>query len=85
VLTINFELTQYLQAHGTVSTRTVARFLHELARFQLTKAERLVLVNLRPRTLVEFHAVVEECEERFGEDEIETILAIFNSDGDSKP
>ena len=43
-------------------------------RVQLTNAELLQLVNLRPLTLVEVHRIVEECEERMGEQDILTLL-----------
>ena len=51
------------------------KFLHE---FKLTKAEKLQIVNLLPRTMVEFYLIVEECEDRFGEDEVERILQQIN-------
>jgi hypothetical protein len=47
------------------------KFLHE---FKLTKAEKLQTVNLLPRTMVEFYLIVEECEDRFGEVDVERIL-----------
>ena len=43
-------------------------------RVQLTNAELLQLINLRPLTLVEVHRIVEECEERMGEQDILTLL-----------
>lgn len=48
------------------------KYLHEL---KLTKAEKLQIVNLLPRTMVEFYLIVEECEDRFGEEQVEAILA----------
>jgi hypothetical protein len=41
---------------------------------QLTKTEKLQIINLVPRSLVEFYLIVEECEERFSDDQIEEIL-----------
>ena len=39
--------------------------------------ELLQLVNLRPLTLVEVHRIVEECEERMGEEEILRVLDVI--------
>ena len=41
---------------------------------QLTNSELLQLINLRPLTLVEVHRIVEECEERMGEQEVLALL-----------
>lgn len=48
------------------------KYLHEL---KLTKAEKLQIVNLLPKTMVEFYLIVEECEDRFGEEQVQAILA----------
>ncbi len=49
-----------------------------LHKFKLTKAEKLQVINLLPRTMVEFYLIVEECEDRFGEAEVESILQHIN-------
>lgn len=36
-----------------------------LASLKLTKLERLQIVNLLPRSVIDFYVIVEECEERF--------------------
>lgn len=41
----------------------------------LTKAERLQICDLAPTELVEIHLIVEECESRFTDEELEEILA----------
>ena len=48
--------------------------LEYLRGFELTRMEKLQVLNILPRNLVEFYAVVEECEERFSPDQIDQIL-----------
>lgn len=42
----------------------------------LTKAERLQICDLAPTELVEIYLIIEECDSRFKEDEIEEILSL---------
>ena len=46
------------------SRESIAEFMRAMEPFGLTQAEVLNLVNTRPRSLVEVHLIVEECEER---------------------
>ncbi|KAK3288701.1 hypothetical protein CYMTET_3831 [Cymbomonas tetramitiformis] len=43
--------------------------------YGLTKAERQQIANLRPATLVEMHLIIEDCEERYDEEQLEALLA----------
>ena len=52
--------------------------------FGLTQAEVLNLVNTRPRSLVEVHLIVEECEERLTQQQRTELLrrcALLDSSG----
>lgn len=60
------------------SDTSIAELLSFLQPIKLTKAEKLQIVNLIPRTMVDFYLIVEECEERFKEDEVEAILNKIN-------
>ena len=42
----------------------VDAFIQAVAPFELVQAEVIMLLNAAPRSLVELHLIVEECEER---------------------
>ncbi|MCJ1473724.1 hypothetical protein MMC13_002375 [Lambiella insularis] len=81
--TILKELTEYLSTsplptyaapfYSAAATRTL---LQRLKPYHLTKAETLMVLNLRPRDLGLLDCVVEECDERFSEEQQEAILRI---------
>lgn len=45
--------------------------------FELTKAELLQVMNLRPASLVEIHLIVEDCEDRLDEGRIQQLLQLI--------
>jgi DNA-directed RNA polymerase subunit F len=63
-------------ASRTETHESISRFIDALAPFQLTRAEELMLINARPRTLVEIHLIVEECEERLNNEQTQKILEL---------
>lgn len=78
-MTIEFEVLEYLKSSSsTLDLPQIESMLTQLSKCKLSKTERLQLINLLPKSLVEFHAVVEECEERFSVQEMESILSILN-------
>ncbi|GAA5929242.1 DNA-directed RNA polymerase III subunit RPC17 [Sporobolomyces koalae] len=74
--TVTFEAIKYLEEPVHPTTRqteqSVTRLLDQLEQepkyHQLTKAERLSLVNSAPTTLVELHVCIEDVAERFPEE-----------------
>lgn len=74
--TIQFELTEYLKETpcSTQTSEQLANFLESMSRYELTKAEKLQILNLRPRSTVEIYLIIEECEERFTEEDLEEML-----------
>ncbi|OBZ84719.1 DNA-directed RNA polymerase III subunit RPC9 [Choanephora cucurbitarum] len=74
--TVQFELNEYLKQTpvGTQSKEQLQNFLQAISKFELTKAERLQIINLRPKSTVEIYLVIEECEERFSEEDLEQML-----------
>jgi len=75
--TIEVEAISYLSAdYLPTSSQTeegITILVKKLAPFEFTKAEKLQIVNLAPTLPVELYVVVEELEDRFG-DQIDEIL-----------
>ena len=77
--TISYEVTKYLEKTPCKlqNEDVIGDFLVEVAPFNLTKGEKLQLLNLRPSTPVEIQLIIEESEERLKTDEeLEKLLAI---------
>ncbi|KAI9366355.1 RNA polymerase Rpb4-domain-containing protein [Pilaira anomala] len=74
--TVQFELTEYLKGTpcSTQTPEQIANFLQALSKYELTKAEKLQILNWRPRSTVEIYLIIEECEERFSEEDLEEML-----------
>ncbi|TRY64021.1 hypothetical protein TCAL_12603 [Tigriopus californicus] len=54
----------------------VKDFLEAIKPFQLSQSEVLQIVNQVPESTVELHLLIEECEERLSEEQIEAILEL---------
>ncbi|KAI0326232.1 hypothetical protein GY45DRAFT_1339600 [Cubamyces sp. BRFM 1775] len=76
--TVEVEAIQYLSADyqptAAQSDEGIAQLTRTLGQWDLTKAEKLQIVNLAPTEPVELYVIVEELEDRFG-DQMEDILA----------
>uniref|UniRef100_A0A0B7AV87 DNA-directed RNA polymerase III subunit RPC9 n=1 Tax=Arion vulgaris TaxID=1028688 RepID=A0A0B7AV87_9EUPU len=77
--TITYETVKYLEklpcAHHTAEG--IASAMRALTPFKLTPAEKLQLINLRPRSEVEIQLIVEESEERLSETQVEKLLQLL--------
>jgi len=77
VRTIQVEAIKYLSADfqpsSSQSSDGITQLVKDLAGHDLTKAEKLQIVNLAPTQLVELYVIVEELEERMSTS-METIL-----------
>ena len=60
------------------STKSFKQLMEFLNQFELMKVEKLQIVNSLPRSLVVLYALVEECEDRFGEETSESIIEKIN-------
>ncbi|KAI4222370.1 MAG: hypothetical protein L6R36_006199 [Xanthoria steineri] len=59
-----------------LSTPQIQNLVHALSRYNLTKAETLMILNLGVRELGLLDCVVEECDERLGSEEQEALCAV---------
>ncbi|CAE6434169.1 unnamed protein product [Rhizoctonia solani] len=78
--TIEVELISHLrdmyplmQRQNDVAIRNLTR---SLGKFSLTKSEKLQIVNLAPRQLVELYVIVENLEDRFSDEELTEMLQL---------
>ncbi|KAG6900944.1 hypothetical protein C0993_004381 [Termitomyces sp. T159_Od127] len=79
---VEVEAIQYLTADYLPTTRQspegITKLVKDLASYELTKAEKLQIVNLAPTMPVELYVIVEELEDRLG-DGMEDLLTCVNS------
>ncbi|ELU38260.1 RNA polymerase rpb4 domain-containing protein [Rhizoctonia solani AG-1 IA] len=62
-----------MQRQNDVAIRNLTR---SLGKFSLTKSEKLQIVNLAPRQLVELYVIVENLEDRFSDEELTEMLQL---------
>ena len=77
--TVEFEISQYfndlsLSNISHITAEQIKSFLAHFRSVPLTKAEKLQIINLQPRSSLELHLIIEECEERFSEEQLNEIL-----------
>lgn len=80
--TVEVEAIQHLSADfqptSSQSPAGITQLVKDLAPFELTKAEKLQIVNLAPTAAVELYVIIEELEDRFG-DRMDDILALVRT------
>lgn len=76
--TVTKEVVSYLEKTTTAqqSVELITSCMNKLAKFQLEKIEKLQIINSAPHSLVNLYAIVEECDQRFTEEESQEILDI---------
>lgn len=74
--TITYETIKYLERTPCAlqTPEHVAAFMHAMKDFELTKAEKLQLLNNRPTSMVEMYLMVEETEERMTEEQMSQLM-----------
>lgn len=76
--TISEQVIAYLEQTCCASQtqESITAFLDAAAPYKLTPAELLSLVNTQPRSTVEIHLLVEECEERLTQEDVGGLLEL---------
>lgn len=74
--TIQYELGEYLEREPCriYTTDQLAALMQALKHWQLTKVERLMLVNQVPNNRAELEPLVEELSERFDEQQVQDLI-----------
>lgn len=77
--TITYETIKYLETKPCKhqSEESITEFMKELQSLNLTKAEKVQILNLCPTTAVEIQLIIEESEERLTEEQIYKLLDII--------
>eukprot|EP00112_Aurelia_sp_Birch-Aquarium-sp1_P003337 Seg1372.14 transcript_id=Seg1372.14/GoldUCD/mRNA.D3Y31 product="DNA-directed RNA polymerase III subunit RPC9" protein_id=Seg1372.14/GoldUCD/D3Y31 len=82
VATISYETIKCLKKMpcNYQSSEVINCFLEAMEPYNLTKAEKLQLLNLRPTSVVELQLIIEELDERLkSEDAIEKLLEVIGT------
>ncbi|RIA97067.1 RNA polymerase Rpb4-domain-containing protein [Glomus cerebriforme] len=83
--TIQFENLTSSQSPSPAKTQTpeqIESILFELKKYNLTKSEKLQIINLRPQSIAELELIIEDCEDRFS---IETLREMIYMIGTNLP
>ena len=62
---------------GKDERQNLQKFIETIKGMELTKAETLMLINLKPRAFVK--AIIESCDERMNEDEVDDLLSLVKT------
>eukprot|EP00388_Colpodella_angusta_P014623 GDKJ01036533.1.p1 GENE.GDKJ01036533.1~~GDKJ01036533.1.p1 ORF type:complete len:125 (+),score=26.03 GDKJ01036533.1:21-395(+) len=60
-----------------VSENAVSEFIERAADFDLTEAEFVQIINCRPNGLPVLYAIIEECDQRYSDVQVEQLLSII--------
>ncbi|CAG8812417.1 5001_t:CDS:2, partial [Racocetra persica] len=81
--TIQFEVIQNLSSQqspsSTQTPEQIEATLTNLKRYNLTKSEKLQLINLRPQSIADLELIIEDCEDRFEMDTLREMIYIIGS------
>ncbi|XP_033736891.1 DNA-directed RNA polymerase III subunit RPC9-like [Pecten maximus] len=77
--TITYEAVKYLEDKPckTQTPEIIEQFMTDVQSYNLTKSEKVQLLNQYPSTAVEIQLIVEESEERLTEDQIYELLEVI--------
>ncbi|KAI0602426.1 RNA polymerase III, subunit C17 [Biscogniauxia sp. FL1348] len=82
--TLRKEVLQYLESHPNplsqkplpYDTSAIPKLIQRLRPYEMSKGELAMIVNMRPTSVANLNAVLEDMEERFGDDQQQEIVDI---------
>ncbi|KAI9014168.1 HRDC-like protein [Hyaloraphidium curvatum] len=76
---IDYQLRKYLAKRPCAqqSEQIILSFLEHMKEFKLTKLEKLQILNFRPTEQIDLYSIIENCEGRFVEEEVNRMLEII--------
>lgn len=75
---VELQVWEYLKGtkRCTATREAAAKFLQAVEKFRLSKYEALQLLNQRPLQHVELHLLIDNCDDRFSDEEFEELLGL---------
>ncbi|XP_011307403.1 DNA-directed RNA polymerase III subunit RPC9 [Fopius arisanus] len=79
--TITYQTVRYLEDTPCKiqNSEKIRGFLKAVESFNLTKCEKLTLINLCPKTAIEIQLIIEESEDRLSEEQVESLLQVIST------
>lgn len=79
--TITYQTIRYLEETPCKkqTPEKIRKYLEAMKPFNLTKSEKLTLLNICPKTALEIQLIIEESEERLSTEEVESLLEIIQN------
>ena len=79
--TIEYEVIKYLESVPSqqCTLDQLQQCMTALSKYSLTKLEKLVLLNHFPKSLVEIYPMIEECETRFSDEQLQEMIDVLQS------
>ncbi|KAF5200380.1 RNA polymerase II, Rpb4, core protein [Thalictrum thalictroides] len=71
-----FQVYDYLvqKAASNQTRESIKEFLKKCEKFDLAKAEKLNVIDIRPSSVVEIDPIIEDCEKRMGSDVVDELV-----------
>ncbi|KAI4482546.1 hypothetical protein M0804_008399 [Polistes exclamans] len=79
--TITYQTIRYLEETPCKkqTPEKIRKYLEAMKSFNLTKSEKLTLLNICPKTALEIQLIIEDSEERLSTEEVESLLEIIQN------
>lgn len=79
--TITYQTIRYLEETPCKkqTPEKIRKYLEAVKPFNLTKSEKLTLLNICPKTALEIQLIIEDSEERLSTEEVESLLEIIQN------